>query len=1214
MLAFQRVIAIIIACMMMAAPTHSAITSKSAVPVYNYGNMVTHYTITFQSGMAYTATGAQYLIIKVDFPPDYWVSSDVGGCDLSTGSYIELDSKSGDTVFFKAQNVNIPSGTTFTCDVNKIQHPNNKNKVNKSPFRITVLVDATTVETSGDFAWPYWTRTIPKLYFLTVDPILPRADGVRSPVRVSFQSQGNPITGGPGAFIMIDVGAGWSDAGVTVSDVVGFTPGAVTTGAGFYVKFGIDSDIPLGTNVSFTLSSIRNPKWGGTKQFDVTTFQSATNPVATALTSPYYEDEVGDLSLISISPSKVVRGVKGVFSLSFNSTHVIIPNSHIVVTMHNVSKGFVDSMSTSAVVADSAFGASTATFTFSSSTNTSVINITRSAAANIIPAGNITITLADVSMPDIIISHAVFHVAVLDSHYTLIDEGWVNASFALVAANFTASVSLSTSDPGVSTSLTVSFKLNNTVGSDGYFVIYVPASFDLSSVAVKELGETTHGSLSISTSSEHGKTVLKIKTSTAVLAGDQITFELAKLKNPLFEDRFPISVAAFDNEHVPIAQSVVSYVHTVYPNPVVTAVSPATGVDGLITVHGRFFNKHGWDLHSHSQAYKVMVGSFECTSVNIISDNELTCKVSGSGANQPVIIKSANRQSGAGAAVVDFVDVVTTGLKCTPPNGAQDIFNPDMCNCFSGYAPADELAKECSISAHCPGATVSGFSVTNSAPSPPKVTFGNDKIKIVQTAPIVSGRRDTHIELVNAEGMHGAETCNYPGSIWTKTVSSLDCLDVYTAVLPWSQHEMCGFSQVVSSDLHYNEYQSYLVTTYRDVVKKSGSPPLYRVSSNTYAVKVLFQRQITAVLSSTSISSAQAESSQIDVAIVDDVLMDPATGETFITFDTTASYPYQLTALTGAWNPSYNLEGGLNVTISISLTTPQPGNLECRHAQGEPCEQRWVMKITPGEVCNLRGTITMTVAPLVCRDNDNTSPEPCLENENADDLTITISDSTELCAENDVDASQGISPVVSSFQDSEFTQEQNTFQPADLIYIQIAVSSPLATIDALTINSVTINPEEGEGENIYHISPSLYVKEEASFNVTNELKTTDGHLMPGQVYHVAFQFILSRRLDTLSLLSGESTSIALNLEIVIDVKFHGNDRRKRIVANMGDVYQHTASHAILLTIPAGGAKDVADDEVVEGNEYDESLWSSTSYISTRPLTVILVLCLLHVLY
>lgn len=166
-----------------------------------------------------------------------------------------------------------------------------------------------------------------------------------------------------------------------------------------------------------------------------------------------------------------------------------------------------------------------------------------------------------------------------------------------------------------------------------------------------------------------------------------------------------------------------------------------------------------------------------------------------------------------------MVDFIQNSSPCKLPNGAPYRNAPNLCNCLSGFAPSDKLYADCDVAAHCPGRVTSGAHIGDQ-PKRPMVIFRDDTLIVKQVAPIVEGRRDSLINFAVPNlpadtyspnvtaGTVAASTCAYPGVIWKKTVSKLDCQDVFEATLPWSQNVLCGFVHDHTADATYNTYNT----------------------------------------------------------------------------------------------------------------------------------------------------------------------------------------------------------------------------------------------------------------------------------------------------------------------------------------------------------------------------------------------------------------------
>lgn len=615
---------------------------------------------------------------------------------------------------------------------------------------------------------------------------------------------------------------------------------------------------------------------------------------------------------------------------------------------------------------------------------------------------------------------------------------------------------------------------------------------------------------------------------------------------------------------------------------------------------------------------QAWISGYKCSKADWHSETYFTCTLHGriSGTNLPVLVTVRQLSNDRlYTAVVDFPEVTPVGLPtCIPPFGAQDPLNPEICNCFSGHAPSSQLATDCSVDAKCPGKIVS-FSTLDHHASRPKISFSNDRLTITQTTPIVKGRRDTHIKLVGIDGVtESTETCNFPGPIWTKSLSALDCLDIYTGVIPWSQNGMCGFQKVIGGDATKFIYSANLVMTYRDIMSLPGKEPSFRMSSESHVITVEFARQLTVALSSTALISVVQEESQIDLEVTSSALYDPATKETFVTFRTTANSPYKLSTMIAEWTPSYTpTDPDFGYPHVTAVLSSQAGDAECGGVP-EVCEQDWVLTIVTfiegSQTCNLKGTITLVPGPLMCRD---LSPDYlCESTGDVANLTITVSDDTDLCegSDDEVDASKNVDSFVSTYSDDVYVSQQDSFQVGDMCYVQIAVRSPQATLDSILFNQVTIGETD---ESLYRIEPSVVTNEDASFNITHE-KINDGSLIsPNDIAILTFQFRLSRRLISLSTLGGETDSIALEIKVVLDLKFHGNTEeivevttqlpdRKRSVSG-SNYFQSSAKHAIMLTLPEAGYGEQSKYNDEEDNAFGDELSGDASVVKLSLLSL-----------
>jgi exosome complex RNA-binding protein Csl4 len=677
-------------------------------------------------------------------------------------------------------------------------------------------------------------------------------------------------------------------------------------------------------------------------------------------------------------------------------------------------------------------------------------------------------------------------------------------------------------------------------------------------------------------------------------------------------------------------RATVAGVTLTYPAPTVTGIV----IDGQLAKRATYvpviIYGTGFGLPGHSTHITVTIGSFPCISVNHVSGTELRCRVAGSGSNQPVSV-SINGQVNVGATTFgsssyrfDFPNPVTPGLEtCVPPAGSSDALTPEICNCWSGYAPLDTVANaDCQSRAVCPGKTISASVVAESAPSRPATYFQDDKLWIKQTAPIVKNRRDTIIQFAApnlagspvAAGTLGASTCNYPGTIWAKKVNSLDCLDEFYGVLPWSQNGLCGFVEDPASIANPTTrwFKSNLVTTYTETFKRADGSIHFRKISNSYLITVSFTKQITALTSTpVTVSLPDVGPVNLDISISGDALYDVATKNTIISFVTTTSWPYKIanSTLPADWRKALGSHEANVATANVTLAVPQPGDLVCNDVGGTDCEQAWVLVINtqpadPADaVCNLAGKVEVNTYTLFCRDYQ---PIQACAGAPETNFTIVIG-TTDLCehSSEEADASKGLTYSMETFLDAEMTTPQNVFQTGDFVYAKVIVSDPQATIDTVTFNFVTVksaDPASSVHTDVYALpAHGSYASIKADgdavgFNVTQEFTTP--YLAPGNTAELQFRFRLDRDdLDVIQHLSSADPSDMtqqVTIEAILDINYHGNQKRSISLTNSNSV--PAVAHSMITFYDMEVVEELEghnNDQTAE-DAYEFSLFASSS--------------------
>jgi hypothetical protein len=671
-----------------------------------------------------------------------------------------------------------------------------------------------------------------------------------------------------------------------------------------------------------------------------------------------------------------------------------------------------------------------------------------------------------------------------------------------------------------------------------------------------------------------------------------------------------------------------------YPNPAPTSASLVSSrntraTSEVINVFGRYFGPA--DPHVH---LTVTIGGFPCTRIQHFSDSELQCTVyNGYGANQGIFVITNTEPSvpydGISPARYDFVNSAVPGLSCVPPFGAPDIINNAICNCFSGYASSDALlGTDCNLHAICPGQLTSQTVVSQFPPARPTTEFKEDHLYIKQVVPIVKNRRDTIIQFVipaltgiNDAGTVSSETCFYPGVIWHKKLNELDCTDEYYGRLPWTQNVLCGFVQDPGSNAVTLTFKSTLVTTYTETFKK-GDQLLFRKVSNAYLVAVSFTRQVT-ILKNTQVTVIIADPndpSSLSIFVDGDALYDVASKDTIISFETTVVWPYELNdvILTGSWYSGAGVTGYVSATAV--LATEQPGEDVCDFQQDTDCTQSWLLtidtNIAENQVCNLFGTVSFSTQQLLCRDlPPSGGVAPLCPGTPTPQTNFTINiGTTDLCDDApDVDASAGLSYVLEPFYDPDWNVPQNVFQTGDMIFFEVIVNDPVGTIDQVTFNTIQLNgpatkKRDPPSDTLYYTATAGDIGSSfanVDFNITREKRSDDSHVTPpGRDVILAFQFRLNREyLTTVYGLSPDNSKL-ITVEVIIDIWYHGNQRRTVVLAGAQPATTHSSITFYDLANGADAdAENVNPDEEAVEDDVEENILSESGLFGNGALTV-----------
>jgi hypothetical protein len=656
---------------------------------------------------------------------------------------------------------------------------------------------------------------------------------------------------------------------------------------------------------------------------------------------------------------------------------------------------------------------------------------------------------------------------------------------------------------------------------------------------------------------------------------------------------------------------------------------------GLTTDYVAIFGTY-FKAPSPTVAISINIGGYPCVKIDFISAKRYQCYVTGQGANREVevIINGVSNIPSAnfiGSTVprYDFSDntpssPLLSSVSCVPPFGAADVLNPDYCNCWSGFAASTPDTRDCNVKSECAAVSSPYDQISIHPPLRPETAFKDDKLWVKQVQPVVKNRRDTIIQWAvpaipvrnpadSVPGTLGFETCGYPGNLWEKKVNRLDCLDEYYGILPWSQHDLCGFVEDIDPSNALNlvrVFKSNLINTYTEYHQSDDGLNHWRKVSNAFLVTVTFVRQIKTVTQYAVYIIDHLAPAVLNVDIVGDALYDVASKNTIITFETTLLWPYQIasTTLDGIWAEATdnNNPGSISAEAVPGLAT---GDLVCNTQEDTDCEQSWILTIntqpnpSDPQVCNLKGKLTFSTQNLLCRDLTDASNTvlPCIAFP-VTNFTLSLG-KTDLCDSNDkvVDTAGGMTEVLESFYDADRSLPQNIFQTGDMVYFNLIVNNPSASIDTITFNSIRVGSATftplywvdtpGTTDPTYiHTSPTSQI------NTTTEIR--DSLVRAGQDALLQFNFRLLRNvigsLVDLSTITAGDMQRDLTVEVVIDIWYHGNEhsvkRTLRTNAPLPAVAHAQIAYYLSDLGDAGDDNNQAVDNVIE----DENGFSLTA--------------------
>lgn len=166
-------------------------------------------------------------------------------------------------------------------------------------------------------------------------------------------------------------------------------------------------------------------------------------------------------------------------------------------------------------------------------------------------------------------------------------------------------------------------------------------------------------------------------------------------------------------------------------------------------------------------------------------------------------------------------------------------------------------------------------------------TFKADRYNVRIRVPLVVGRRNATVRIQG-----GQQTCGYPGNLWYKKANGLDCVDELFGSIPWSSHDMCGFTKSINGAK--TVYHASIMVAYDDyIVDNLGG--IVRTVGVSLLVNVSFTNQLSVVYSLVNLNPGLKA---VTVSVVGSVIFDENTGLASVTLRTSTIWPYQVCTLT----------------------------------------------------------------------------------------------------------------------------------------------------------------------------------------------------------------------------------------------------------------------------------------------------------------------------
>lgn len=473
-------------------------------------------------------------------------------------------------------------------------------------------------------------------------------------------------------------------------------------------------------------------------------------------------------------------------------------------------------------------------------------------------------------------------------------------------------------------------------------------------------------------------------------------------------------------------------------------------------------------------------------------------------------------------AVVLLSIIALCGVALSAPNcgenGVQDISAPRYCSCFSGFAPSNyNTQTDCNTELKCPAYEPTGrTSIGGHPPFLYNASFVADRYNVIIRVPLVMGRLNASVRIRN-----GPATCGYPGNMWGKRVSNLDCFDEIVGSIPWNSNTFCGFKKAVNGVK--TSYSATLVVSYDEEVNDAAGK-LIRTVGTGINVNVTFVTRTSVIYSLINLSPGLT---LVTVSVVGNVIYDANTGMATVTLRTKASWPYLV-----AFPPTIFSTPPPN-TASITVDALYDANSTCPSVANTDCYQQYIMRINPHSGCNLGGNYVFNIT-LLCRS------EACGATYKAGAYSVLIYN-TDVCGVGGVDVGLANGQLI-PFSDAAGNTPASAFVPNNDVYFAFTLSSDQVTIDGITVRKISAST--GSVEDVFYdldavgAPPGLSTKGiAAGLTVTPALTPA----APGVQATLWFHLKLVDSISSFRVLP--DTAATVTMTIVVDLQYHGVGKR-----------------------------------------------------------------------